>query len=656
MKYPKFKFHGWGALAGISLFVTSLASATWKGDIEVISNAGAAPASTVSGIVFHDKNGDSRHQAGESGIPGVKVTNGLQVTVTDPNGRYALPVRPDMDLSVVQPAGWTVPVDERMIPQFAYIHKEKGSPKELRFGGIPATGPMPSTVNFPLRPHETGYSHRAAVIGDSQTYSNMEVGYFRDSTVKDLLNLDGTDPAFLLYVGDVMGDDLGLLHRLLEVASTVGVPQWLVHGNHDLDFDAESDADSSDSWRNLYGPNYYAFEYGKALYVILDNVVYPCGPEDMQLPDREFCDNPERPTYNGRVPDRQMEWLENLLAATPEDRIVIFAHHIPFVSFADPDSTKHQTDNLMDIYNLVDGREALSLSGHTHTLENHAPGQMFDGWDRAVNIQGLAFRHIVAGAASGSWYNGDLNYRGVPMSFQRLGSPKGVLLLDIEGTQTAERYLGAGVSQDQAMWVSLNTPDFRNWYTTLVDWSREASREERMTQAPPLSINDLGDNLLVRQDELVEGTWLTANIWAASAENSVRVSLNGADPVPMQRTQSGNGDSVRVGAEWADPFAAQRQLSVARFAYRSQSGNERNQGYEAFKGSRFGPAAPQPMGRLADRNMHLWRWKLPEDLPLGAHVAEVISMDRNGQISREQITFEIVTEEPALRWRHELWD
>lgn len=643
-------------LGGLLTFGT-LAHGAWITAPEIIpAGSGQAASPVVAGTVFEDLNGDGRLQAGEPGVPGVKVSNGLAVVLTDDSGAYQLPVRPDMNLTVVQPSGWEVPVDERMVPQFFHVHKEGGSPHELRFGGLPDTGPAPRAVNFPLRRKPDSGSFRAAVIGDSQTYSNMEVSYFRDSAVRDLLEAPGQAPDLMLYVGDVVGDDLGLLDRLLRVGAAAGAPQWLVHGNHDVDFDAVSDADSSDSWRRIYGPQYYAFEVGRVLFVVLDNVVYPCDETDMVLPGREFCNDPENPTYNGRVPAEQMTWLENLLALTPEDRLVVFAHHIPFVSFVDPDSTKHQTDNLLDIYSLVDDRKAVSLSGHTHTMENHAPGQMFDGWDRSVGIDEVKFRHIIAGAASGSWYQGDLNYRGVPMSFQRMGAPKGVLLMDFEGPWYRERYLGGGVSAEMTMWTGLNTPRFRDWYTTLVDWAANTPRSERATTPPPLSINDLGDNRFLTPADLAEGAWITANVWAGSAETRVTVSLNGGEPMLMERTQSGTGEATRIGAEWADPFASQRQLMVARTAIRSTSGIERNQGYEAFKGSRFGPAAPQPMGRVADRNMHLWRLDLPADLPVGVHRAEVISTDRHGVRSSQQLIFEVGEERPPLRWRREPWE
>jgi len=634
---------------------SSTAHATpWIASPEVVPGDANGSADFLSGVVFHDLNGDGSRQPGEPGVPGVKVSNGLDVVLTDAEGAYRVAVRPDMDLTVVQPAGWKVPVNESMAPRFFYIHKPGGTPKELRFGGLGDTGPAPAQVNFPLKRKDATTSFTAAVIGDSQTYSNMEVSYFRDSAIKDLLELESNSPDFMLYVGDVLGDALGLLPRLLEVGSVVGVPQWLVHGNHDVDFDADSDDDSADSWRNLYGPNYYAFEEGDAIFIVLDNVVYPCGDEDMEIPGRDFCNDPDRVTYNGRVTDVQMKWLENLLDHTPKDKLVVFAHHIPFVSFVDPTSTQHQTDNLLDIYSLVNGREAVSLSGHTHTIENHSPGQMFEGWDEAVGIDSLQFRHIIAGAGSGSWYNGDLNYRGVPMSFQRMGAPKGVLLMEFDGTAYNEHYLGGGVPADQTMWVGLNTPRFRDWFNILVAFGGLPA-EKRATLLPPVNINDLGDNKFVTHSDLEKGVWLTANVWTGSAESIVSVSLNGGSAMRMERTQEGKGEAVKIGAEWADPFAAQRQLAVSRFALRSTSGNDRNQGYEAFKGSRFGPSAPQPMGRVADRNMHLWRYQLPADLPSGVHTAIITHTDRNGRISRESFVFEIGHELPPLRWRHELW-
>ncbi|MEM6391454.1 MAG: calcineurin-like phosphoesterase C-terminal domain-containing protein [Planctomycetota bacterium] len=522
------------------------------------------------------------------------------------------------------------------MPQFFYIHKPGGTPETLRYGGLPDTGPAPSVVNFPLRRTPGDATFRVAVIGDSQAYSNAEIGYFRDSAVADLLR-HGSEIDLMLYVGDVVGDDLGLLHRLLEVGSAVGAPQYLVHGNHDFDFDATSDAHSSDSWRRLYGPQYYAFERGQALFVILDNVVFP-GPNG---------------PYNGIVDDTQMTWLRNLLEHTPRDRKIVFAHHIPFVSFVDSRTRRHQTDNLAEIHRLVEGRPALSLSGHTHTMENLAPGESFAGWAEATGVTTLPFRHMLAGAASGSWFHGDFDIFGVPMALQRTGEPKGVLLLDFNGALMMETYLGLGVGGEAPQWVDLNTPGFRSWFETLMAWRAE-DRETR-NPVPPLSINDLPDNRIVTPGDLTEGVYLTANVWAGSRETKVKVTTASSETYVMERTQQGSGEAPRIGAEWADPFAAKRQLSVARFAIQSRSGEPRNQGFEGFRGRSYGPSPPQPMRNVADRNMHLWRYRLPVDLKPGVHRVLVTSIDRHGRESNTPFVFEVRERRPPPRWRHELW-
>lgn len=635
------------ASVAVLAFAPAASAADWIAGPDVV--AGSGERSTVEGFVFDDLDRDGRRDDGEPGVAGVLVSNGRDWTRTGSDGAWRIAVRDDMNLAIVQPAGWRVPTDARRVPQFFYIHKAGGTPETLRFGGLDDTGPLPARIDFPLvrRPDEEGF--RCAIIGDSQTYANREIGWLRDGAITDVVK---HKPDCMLYVGDVVGDDLGLLDRLLEVGATAGAPQWLVHGNHDIDFDASSDAHSADSWRRIVGPNYYAFERGDVLFVVLDNVVYPCG-EDPADQVHDFCSDDQWPTYNGRIDDVQMEWLEGLLERTPRDRRVVIATHIPLVSFADPQSRKHQTDNTDRLHALLVDRPALSLSGHTHTIENHAPGQHFEGWREAAGIQALPFRHIVAGAASGSWFQGDFNVDGNPMALQRLGGPPGMLMLDFDGADYIERYVGARIEPARRMWVALNTPAFRHWFDALVEW--EDADEEDRHPMPPYSINDLPDTGVVTPDDLAEGVWLTANVWDGSSETTVTARLSDGRAWTLERTQSGEGEAPRIGAEWADPFAAERQLSVARYAYLSRRGEPRDQGFEAFRGRAHGPAAPQPQSSIADRNMHLWRVRLPVDLEPGVHAVELIMRDRHGRTASETLILEVREARPPGRFRREPW-
>jgi hypothetical protein len=185
-----------------------------------------------------------------------------------------------------------------------------------------------------------------------------------------------------------------------------------------------------------------------------------------------------------------------------------------------------------------------------------------------------------------------------------------------------------------------------------MEWNSEDASERE--PVPPYSVNDLPDTKLLTPADFNGGVWLTANVWAGSAETIVEATLSNGEVLTLERTQQGEGESGKDGAEWADPFATIRQLSVARYAYQSTLGDERAQGHELFRGRRLGPAPPQPQSSIANRNMHLWRAALPE-LPLGVHTIEVVSTDRNGLQFADKITIEVREERPPRYWRHELW-
>jgi hypothetical protein len=616
-------------------------------------------------VVFHDLSRDGVRQEDEPGIAGVMVSNGRDVTLSGPDGGYELPVYDNMTLMVTKPAGWATPTDADGVPRFFYHHKPEGSPTPLRFGGLAPTGPLPAAVNFPLTRVAEPEDFRCVVMGDTQPYSNQEVGFMRDGVLASLLDRDDIAGApCMILLGDVMGDDLGLLPRFKSVMSVLGVPQYYIHGNHDYDFDATSDEDSADSWRTLYGPNYYAFEIGRVFFVALDNVVYPCteadrpaggDPED----DRMGCG----PTaegeaiYNGRVSDRQMQWLEATLAEVPDDRLIVFMHHIPFVSFADATSGRHQTDNLAEIHALVAGRRALSLSGHTHTYEYLAAGEWFEGWEEKVGVRRLPFDHVVAGAPSGNWYMGDLGFEGTPLAFARGGTPPGYVTIDFEGAEHRITFHAANQPLERQMALAFNTPLFRDWFETAFAWA-DGIEDAGADETPPVSVGDLDDLKLFTPDELDGGVWLTANVWNGERGTEVVARINDGPALPMERTQAGEGEARRSGAEFADPFAAPRQMTIGRFAWESASDDPRTQGFEVWQGERLGPVPPQamPAGFIAANSSHLWRLPMPADLPEGAHVATVTVTDRHGREWTDRIAFEVRGERPPRFWRQEPWE
>ena len=87
-------------------------SSAYRGSVEVIpaKNSGnAADQQTLDGVVFEDRNKNSKQDAGEPGLPNVTVSNGRDVVSTDGQGRYELPAYNNMTAFVTQPRGFLHP-------------------------------------------------------------------------------------------------------------------------------------------------------------------------------------------------------------------------------------------------------------------------------------------------------------------------------------------------------------------------------------------------------------------------------------------------------------------------------------------------------------------------------------------------------------------
>ncbi len=638
-------------LSGASVAALLLAApvlakdASYVGTVHVVR--GDTAPEMAQGRVFLDANRNSVLDAGETGIAGVAVSNGLEVTTTDAEGRYRLPAYDDMNLFITKPAGYATPVSEDLVPQFAYIHKLAGSPP-LRFGGIEATGPLPEQVNFPLIEDGVGAQFECLVFGDPQPYTNREISFVRETAGRMLATRDNTATECLIFAGDVMGDDLSLYDRFQQVIAVGGVPQYFVAGNHDLDFDAETDQHSFDTFRREWGPEYYSFDIGNVHFVVLDNVRYPCNGVD----DHPFCDLSADPTYNGVINQRQIDWLRNDLATVPEDTLIVLNAHIPFVTFANATATKHQTDNLAELYEIVGDRPALALVGHTHTTEQLLPGEEYEGWAEATGTGPTPFHQIVTGALSGSWWAGDLNDRGVPHGTQRLGSPRGYYVISFDGVDYVDTYRTFDDPETRQMHVSFNTPRFRDWAEKLFAFADLYDVPSDVV--PPVTINDLGDMNMLTRDDLEAGAWVAINVWNGSRDSVVSVSINDQAAIQAVRTQDGAGEAVRTGPEFADPLALAKQSTQGRMTFRSASGGDETAGYTTWKGFEWKSAVAGPFQdwMLTNRSSHLWRVDLPESLPAGVHTLEAVTTDRYGRTFREHVTFEVVEELPEMGWRH----
>jgi hypothetical protein len=404
------------------------------------ARAGTQGVEHVRGMVFEDRNGLGKRQAGDPGLPGVLVSNGYEVARTGADGSYSLPVADGDAIFVIKPSGYAVPLDAATcLPRFSYIHRPQGTPASLglAYSGLSPTGPLPTSLDFPLVPTTEPDCFDVVLFADPQPENETEVTFVRDDVISGLI---GTKAAFGITAGDIMFDDLSLFDRYNRIIGQIGIPWWNVGGNHDLNFEALDARASRETYKRVFGAPYYAFEYGSALFIMLDNVDY-LGTDSLR---------PRKAgKYRGQFGARQLAFIANVLKATPADRLVVAVMHIPLKNDLDPDNPANHTRDRAEFLALLKDRKSVSLAGHTHTTEHHY-------LDTADGFAGPSpHHHHILTTVSGSWWSGPCDRRGIASADSRDGAPHGFHILSIEGSSYTTRFVPANEPNGRQMRISI---------------------------------------------------------------------------------------------------------------------------------------------------------------------------------------------------------
>lgn len=333
-----------------------------------------APAAAIEGQIYLDANANGQLDPGESGVPGVLVSDGLTVVVSDRSGHYVLSAGDQ------QPLLWiAVPSDHAASGKF--WHRIDSGRRE-DFGLVRRA----QSVDFCF-----------IQITDSH------VG--RDDLVREFLDHAARLPAkaaFVVNTGDLVGgvdtvvpDKAQVQYdRYLRAVANSKLPLWNVPGNHEHAGINVKEADKSHPlygkglYRQVFGPTYYCWDWGGVHLVALDGTSLP---------------------YREKLGDRQLAWLKADLAQQPADKpIVLFCHQsIP------------QLGDAAQLAELLNGRRLLaSFCGHLHSTFT-------------TEFCGAPVYHT--GALSGSWWSGP-NPDGTPQGF-RLVQIKGGRLVTAYGNR-----------------------------------------------------------------------------------------------------------------------------------------------------------------------------------------------------------------------------
>ncbi len=351
-KCPRWSF---GAVLLAAGFVVAVAVAAPPAAAQAASER-LAEATRIEGIVFQDRNGNGRREAGEPGLPGIAVSDQVQVVTTDESGRFVMDARGYGLVFVSQPDGYLV--------SGPFWRTADSSAVEFGLTSIPNA----SSFTF-VHASDTHISEASAP---------------RVRRMREMV--DSLRPAFVIISGDLVRDALrvpeevarGYYELLENELSQFTVPVFTVPGNHEK-FGIERHLSlvspehplyGNRMYRHYRGPNYFSFTYGGVHFLGLDTVDY------------------DGLWYHGHVDDLQLEWIAADVAALPPDMPLVTFNHIPFISGAESRTGLHEAGaapsvieidgrayfrhsvyNHRDVLGPIQGRLEVALQGHIHIRE-----------------------------------------------------------------------------------------------------------------------------------------------------------------------------------------------------------------------------------------------------------------------------------------------
>ena len=274
-------------------------------------------------MIFDDRNRNGARDAGEPGVRGVTVTDGVVSTETDRDGEYALDVdvaRRTTDLVyITKPAGWEVPKDEFSTPRF---YRDLG---QLPDGEA-------AQADFALLRNESGRR-------DDFTFANVADPHRNGNMAAQMqaINASSKRLAFIQVSGDLTDNATDAEFGQYKAGTAASqLPVWPAVGNHEYRPGATYAA-RIDNYRRHVGPEWYSFQHGRRHFLVIEN--------------------------NGAAPfDEQLAWIERDLAEHAEGKRVVVLMHQPMnVPFGSP-STYDAYEEVLERYDTE-----LVLVGHEHS-------------------------------------------------------------------------------------------------------------------------------------------------------------------------------------------------------------------------------------------------------------------------------------------------
>ena len=463
-----------------------------------------AGADTAQGSVYLDSNVNGMYDRSETGVGGVRVSNGCEVVLTESDGSYQIGLAPTKILFISKPAGYLLPLDENNIPNFFYRHYPEGTPSQIAgtsvewlFPVIDSTGPLPERIDFALYNDSTSNTQfKAHGFADTQARYELSEDMLREELVNPLIG-NPYDVKFGITVGDVAFDNLTIYDRHKRMMSLMDIPQWYLPGNHDINFESPNALFANETYKRHFGPTYYSFDEGLIHFVALNNVEYA-----------GIQDSSRAGNYRGVITKRQLDWLKNDLESVPKNKLIVVATHIPLLATADDGksspTTGPGTDNFAELIEILSPFENIyGIAGHDSSNSFKVEINHSHGWSGKPWVA-----HTLAEVRGNGWTTGLIDPRGVRDAMMQDGNPNGFYVLKFNEVDVVPEFIPFPFGPD-------------------------ANRRVRITLDPMLLSSQ---DSSINRGSLQNDTKLVVNLFDGGVRDSVWLSLDGSPEQTMVYT------------------------------------------------------------------------------------------------------------------------
>lgn len=376
--------------------------------------ASASAKVRVEGVLFLDVNGNGIQEKTEVGIKNIPVSNGIDIVLTDSQGKYQMDCSSRTSVFPILPSGYSFSNRKTNVPNANFRFVEEPSEK-------------PISICFGLQPQAVKQKYSFSAVGDIQMKDADEVAYATESVGSELAALPSNDLNIML--GDLVNDDPSLFPIAKKLFDCFASPTWTVYGNHDRDVLDSTTSDAS--YRRFFGASTYAFNRNNTHFLVLNNM----------LPKGRYG-------YESLLPEEGLAFVKNDLKFVPKDRLIVISLHGPL-------AFTRNRDRLLD---LLSGRKhVLVLSGHIHTV-----ARFFHRNDVGV------IPEIGVGASCGMWWTGEKNEMGIPSALMQCGSYPNYFRIHVAGNQFTFDYkaVGRDASCQMEAWVDPFAPNERGFVSS----------------------------------------------------------------------------------------------------------------------------------------------------------------------------------------------